>query len=82
MEMRHETSGCGEPAGQVGFEGALIDVAFSRGFAGFVHDVVDEEFLGCCGETVYCCSPFLVAVGLLCLVSLDRAQGAETSLRS
>lgn len=82
MEMRNESSGCGEPAGEVGFEGSLIDVAFSGGFAGFVHDVVDEEFLGGCGETIYCCSPFLIAAGLLYFVSLGRGQewGLERDL--
>lgn len=45
--------GGGHPAGEVGFEALLVDVAADGGtFTGyFVHDVVLEENVGCVKET-------------------------------
>lgn len=58
--------GC-HPAGEVGFEGALIGVAAAVGFAGdFAHDVVvGEEVIEAFDDVFDAGSPI---IGLACLV--------------
>jgi hypothetical protein len=62
--VRNEFGGCGEPAGIVGFEGALVDVAFSVYFAAFGHDVVYEELFAGADEVVDAVFPDCAAVCL------------------
>lgn len=54
--------GC-HPAREIGFEGALVDVA-SAGFAGFVEDAVGEEGVGGVDDAVYAVFPDCAAVCL------------------
>lgn len=54
MRPRCDFDRRGHPAGEVGFESLLIDVAVLGGFAGgFHHDGIGEEVGGCRGEHAF-----------------------------
>ena len=85
MQFGHELvagEGCGlhggcHPAGEVGFEGALVGVAAAVGFAGdFAHDVVvGEEELEAFDDVFYAGSPGVGLASLGCeLVKIKKEK--------
>ena len=74
MGEGRELGGCGEPASEVGFEGALVNVAFTRSFAAFVHNTFVEEYGGSVEEAGYVFFPDCAAICLVLLLVLKVAE--------